>query len=399
LINNYLKFTKNYQRINNMTETAQNNRDQLTRQINLSLSPIKSLLEDETVTDIIIMGHKTVISKRIGEQLKKEEACWETENDLITACSQVGRNMKRPISIDQPLLDARLPDGSRINIVFPPCHNEDGPCVTIRKFPKDRLTADKLLKIGSIDQAGLEILQASIAMGKNILVSGGTGSGKTTLLNILASFISRTDRVISIEDSRELSLNHPLWSALETKQKLYDADQEIDLPRLVVNALRMFPRWLILGEVRGPEAWDLMRAFNTGHSGLATIHANDVRGALMALENLSMSAVDMRVEPLREYISRAVNIVIQIVRFPDDSRRIVDISEIAGLDNGGSVPTYHLNRLHFFNVINYTNGKVVGIFQKDKKPSFRTEMVNFNIPGPAWWNDTKPGYEKNQEVK
>ncbi|MFH2136213.1 MAG: ATPase, T2SS/T4P/T4SS family [Patescibacteria group bacterium] len=371
--------------------------DQLTRQITLSLAPIKSLLEDEAVTDIIILGYQNVIAKRIGEQLQKVDAKWESESDLITACSQVGRNMKRPISQDQPLLDARLPDGSRINIVFPPCHNADGPCVTIRKFPKDRLTADKILEKGSIDKTGLEILQAAIAGGKNILVSGGTGSGKTTLLNILASFISRTDRVISIEDSRELGLNHPLWSALETKQKLYEEDQEVDLPRLVVNALRMFPRWLILGEVRGPEAWDLMRAFNTGHSGLATIHANDVRGALMALENLSMTAVDMRVEPLREYISRAISMVVQIVRFPDDTRRVVDISEIAGLDQSSAVPTYRLNRLHYFAVQGYDNGRVLGDFRVDTKPSFRQELRNYNIAVPAWWEETKAGYRQKLE--
>lgn len=366
--------------------------DQLTRQITLSLAPIKHILEDEAVTDIIIMGHRTVIAKRVGEELKQIEARWESEEDLVTACSQVGRNMKRPISQDQPLLDARLPDGSRINIVFPPCHNSDGPCVTIRKFPKDRLTAEKLLEKNSIDKVGLEILQAAIAGGKNILVSGGTGSGKTTLLNILASFISRTDRVISIEDSRELGLNHPLWSALETKQKLYDDDQEIDLARLVVNALRMFPRWLILGEVRGPEAWDLMRAFNTGHSGLATIHANDVRGALMALENLSMTAVDMRVEPLREYISRAINVVVQIVRFPDDSRKIVDISEVAGLE-AGAIPAYRMNRLHYYDVKGYVGGKVIGEFRMDKKPSFRHELRNFNVAVPSWWDETKAGHK------
>jgi len=364
--------------------------DQLTRQITLSLAPIKHILEDEAVTDIIIMGHRTVIAKRVGEELRQIEARWESEEDLVTACSQVGRNMKRPISQDQPLLDARLPDGSRINIVFPPCHNSDGPCVTIRKFPKDRLTAGKLLQKMSTDKNGIEILQAAISGGKNILISGGTGSGKTTLLNILASFISRSDRVISIEDSRELGLDHPLWSALETKQKLYNEDQEIDLARLVVNALRMFPRWLILGEVRGPEAWDLMRAFNTGHSGLATIHANDVRGALMALENLSMTAVDMRVEPLREYISRAINVVVQIVRFPDDSRKIVDISEVAGLE-AGAIPTYRMNRLHYFDVKGYSEGKVIGDFRMDKKPSFRQELRNFNIAVPAWWDETKAG--------
>jgi len=377
--------------------TEQN--DQLTRQINISLSPIKHLLEDEAVTDIIIMGHRTVYSKRIGEELSQVTVSWESEADLVTACSQVGRNMRRPINHDQPLLDARLPDGSRINIVFPPCHNMEGPCVSIRKFPADRLTAEKIMKAGSIDQQGLDVLQTAIRAGKNILISGGTGSGKTTLLNILASFIPKSDRVISIEDSRELSLNHPLWSALETKQKLYGDDLEIGLDRLVVNALRMFPRWIILGEVRGPEAWDLMRAFNTGHSGLATIHANDVRGALMALENLSMAAVDMRVEPLREYISRAVNIVVQVVRFPDDSRKIVDITELAGLHYNGSIPTYNLIRLHCFEVKSYKNNRVVGEFRLDKKPSFRKELSNYNIFGPAGWDDTNPGLKTVNESR
>lgn len=369
----------------------QDNRQQLIRQINISLSPIKHLLEDEAVTDIIIMGHQTVYAKRIGEELGQINAGWESESDLVTACSQVGRNMRRPINHDQPLLDARLPDGSRINIVFPPCHNMNGPCVTIRKFPADRLTAEKILSAGSIDAQGLEVLQAAISAGKNILVSGGTGSGKTTLLNILASFIPKSDRVISIEDSRELNLFHPLWSALETKQRLYGDDQEIGLDRLVVNALRMFPRWIILGEVRGPEAWDLMRAFNTGHSGLATIHANDVRGALMALENLSMAAVDMRVEPLREYISRAVNIVIQVVRFPDDSRKIIDITEVAGLQHNGAVPSYKLIRLHCFEVKGYSENRVIGEFRLDEKPSFRRELANYNIAGPAGWDETNPG--------
>lgn len=386
-----------------MNEQTQIDNNQLTKQITLSLSPIKEHLEDDGVTDIIVLGYKNIVIKKVGQGLKLVNARWESEMDLVTACYQVGRNMKRPISQDHPLLDARLPDGSRINIVFMPCHNYGGPCVSIRKFPKERLNVERLLEKNSIDKLGLEIFKAAIGAGKNILISGGTGSGKTTLLNVLASFIPRDDRVISIEDSRELNLDHPFWSALETKQKLYESDIEIGMARLVVNALRMFPRWIILGEVRGPEAWDLMRAFNTGHSGMSTIHANDVSGALYALENLSMSAVDMRIEPLREYISRAIHVVVQIVRFPDDSRRVVDISEIAGLENGDLVPTYRLNRLYYYNVKRYDAGQVIGEFCMDKKPTFRSEMKNYNLEIPKYWEDTssgtKPFMAKEKEVK
>ena len=362
--------------------------EQIKRQIYLSLSPIRELLEDDEVTDIVVMGYRSIIAKRVGScGLQPVDTSWEAEQDLITACSQVGRSMHRPISSEQPLLDARLPDGSRINIVFPPCHTQDGPCVSIRKFPKNRLTADRLLANGTIDKTGLEILQAAVGGGKNILVSGGTGSGKTTLLNMLASFIPKGDRVISIEDSRELQLEHPLWTALECRQKLYETDVEIGLARLTVNALRMFPRWIILGEVRGPEAYELMRAFNTGHSGMATIHANDVAGALYALETLSMAAVDAGVEHLRQYISRAVQVVVQITRFPDDTRRVVDISEIAGLDDG----QYRLNRLYSFNVQEFEAGRVVGEFRADQKPTFRKELRGFGLAMPDFWDETKNG--------
>ena len=371
-----------------MTPQVQSEAEQLKRQIYLSLSPIRDLLEDDSVTDIVIMGYRNVVAKRVGSGgLQKISTGWETEQDLVTACSQVGRSMHRPISSEQPLLDARLPDGSRINIVFPPCHMMEGPCISIRKFPKNRLTAEKLLEKGSIDQTGLEVLRAAVEGGKNLLISGGTGSGKTTLLNVLASYIPKGDRVISIEDSRELQLEHPLWSALECRQKLYETDVEIGLARLTVNALRMFPRWIILGEVRGPEAYELMRAFNTGHSGMATIHANDVAGALYALETLSMAAVDTRVEHLRQYISRAVQVVVQIARFPDDTRRVVDVTEIAGLDEG----MYQLNRLYWYDVQEFTAGRVVGEFRADHMPTFRRELRAFGAAMPQSWDETNAG--------
>jgi pilus assembly protein CpaF len=368
-------------------------------QLKISLNPIRDLFEDEKITDIFIYGPEKVFVKKsgvAGQQMAKnkkgEKIKWASKEDLEIATSQIARFMKRKLDKTNPILDARLPDGSRVNIVRDPVFAA-GACISIRIFPKQRLNAEKLLHYQSIDKQGLDILKSLVKLGKNILISGGTGTGKTTLLNILCGFISKRDIIVTVEDSREISLEHPFWAALESKHKLHDTDKAVELKDLVINALRMFPKWIILGEVRGIEALHMVRAFNTGHAGMGTIHANSGYDALLALENLILQAGEMRVDAVRQMVCRAIDIVVQIVRFPDDSRKIVEISEVTGLDHSVTtmLPTYNLNTLYSYKLSGYFNNKISGTFLTGGKPTFLNDfkyIPNKEIPS-SWVEEDK----------
>ena len=362
-------------------------------QLKLSLNPIKHLLEDETITDIFIYGHDKIFFKKQGSSLQfatteeGEKITWTSKEDLEITANQIARFMKRKLDKNNPILDARLPDGSRVNIVKDPVFS-GGACISIRIFPKKRLTADDLINLESISPEGIKILKGLIKAGKNILISGGTGTGKTTLLNILCSFIDKREIIVTIEDSREIQIDdHPFWAALESKHKMHEGDTPIELKDLVKNALRMFPRWIILGEVRGEEAVQMIRAFNTGHFGMGTIHANSAYDALLALENLVLQAVDMRVDAVRQMVSRAIDVVVQIVRFPDDKRRISEIVEVTGLDHSITtmLPTYKLNPLYVFNLKGYEQGKSKGDFVIKNKPEFLKDKHFFDADFPEEW--------------
>jgi pilus assembly protein CpaF len=357
--------------------------------LKLSLSPIAGLLDDPEITDIMVYGSRNVYVRGRHSGFCRVEASWLSDADLMTAAKTIGRQMSRRLDQRQPILDARLPDQSRVNIIIEPCYNR-GACIAIRKFPAERFTWTDLVDFGSIDSKGVQIIQAMVHLGKNTLISGGTGSGKTTLLNCLCSFIHDTDIVVTVEDSREISIPNELWVALETKHAISPEDREVTLRDLVRNSLRMNPRWIIVGEVRGAEVLDLVRAFNTGHYGAGTVHANSTYDALLALESLILqSGLDVSARAVKELVARAIAIVIQVSQLPDHSRKVVEIVEVEGLDYERSIdfPPYKLRPLYRFQFSHYNqNEKACGDFIVTQAPSWLADLKL--IPGlqvPDFW--------------
>ena len=342
--------------------------------LKLSLSPIAAWLDDPEVSDILVYGSRNVYVRRRGTGFEGVRASWLSDADLMTAAKTVGRQMARRLDSREPILDARLPDKSRVSIIVDPCYNR-GACIAIRKFPEQHFTWQDLLDFGTIDQTGIGILESLVCLGKNILISGGTGSGKTTLLNCLCSFIPAKDVVVTVEDAREISLSNELWVALETKHAVDTEDRDVTLRDLVRTSLRMNPRWIIVGEVRGPEALDLVRAFNTGHCGAGTIHANSGYDSLLALETLILqSGLDIPARGIKEMVSRAIHVVVQMDQLPDHSRRLVEIAEVEGLDyeSSASFPCYKLRQLYQF--------------EPDENPS---RAGRFTVcESPSWLSDS-----------
>ncbi len=345
--------------------------------LKLSLSPISDLLEDPDVTDILVYGSRNVYVRRRGTGFISASASWLSDADLMTAAKTVGRQMARRLDAREPILDARLPDKSRVSIVVDPCYDR-GACIAIRKFPEYHFRWEDLIGFGSVDEFGVEIMKAVVGMGKNVLISGGTGSGKTTLLNCLCSLIPAGDIVVTVEDAREIALSNELWVALETKRALDDEDRDVTLRDLVRTSLRMNPRWIIVGEVRGPEALDLVRAFNTGHSGAGTIHSNSPYDALLALEALILpSGLDIPARAIKEMVSRAIHVVVQVGQLHDHSRRLMEIAEVEGLDydRSASFPTYKLRQLYRFDLTpGPTDVQVTSRFSVCERPSWLPQM-------------------------
>ncbi len=343
--------------------------------LKLSLSPIAAWLDDPEVSDILVYGSRHVYVRRRGSGFTGVSASWLSDADLMTAAKTVGRQMARRLDSREPILDARLPDKSRVSIIVDPCYNR-GACIAIRKFPEQHFTWQDLLGFGTIDDTGISILEALVRLGKNLLISGGTGSGKTTLLNCLCSFIPANDIVVTVEDAREIALSNELWVALETKHALDTEDRDVTLRDLVRTSLRMNPRWIIVGEVRGPEALDLVRAFNTGHCGAGTIHANSGYDSLLALETLILqSGLDIPARGIKEMVSRAIHAVVQMSQLPDHSRRLIEIAEVEGLDyeSSASFPCYKLRRLYQFETTGHGLDESHGRFTVCENPTWMRE--------------------------
>ncbi len=339
-------------------------------QIGVVLAPINDLIIDPNVTDIFVYGKDKIFSKRFGESIKLENLSWKEDIDLTVACNTIAQYFKKKLNFDYPILDGRLQDGSRINILIQPVYSE-GACISIRKFPFRKLSFSDLNNFGSIDENGVSILEAIVKLGKRIIISGGTGTGKTTLLNLLCSLINEDDIVVTIEDARELSLKHTFWAPLESKKAYYEDDTVISLRDLVITSLRMFPRWIVLGEVRSGEVFDLMRAFNSGHSGMSSLHANSCEDALFALENMFLQGMEMRIEAVRQVISRGVDVVVQLTRFPDSKIRVTDISEIEGIEYINGMPQYKINTLYKYKLEKIgKDGNTNGKFELKNRPKF-----------------------------
>jgi pilus assembly protein CpaF len=296
------------------------------------LGPLEPLLADRTISDILVNGHRHVYIERYGK-LERADAAFRDDSHLLQIIDRIVSRIGRRIDESSPMVDARLPDGSRVNAIIPPLAL-DGPVLSIRRFGVDPLQIGDLLGFGTLTPPMAEFLDACVKSRLNILVSGGTGAGKTTLLNCLSSFIPAGERLVTIEDSAELKLQQPHVVRLETRPPNIEGRGEVTQRALLRNALRMRPDRIIVGEVRGDEAVDMLQAMNTGHDGsLTTIHANGPRDALARLETMiAMASVRISDKAVRQQISSGINLVIQVTRLGDGTRKAASISEINGME-------------------------------------------------------------------
>ena len=298
----------------------------------LGLGPLEPLMADPTISDILVNTHQQVYVERFGK-LEITDVCFSDEAHLMKTIDKIVSRVGRRVDESSPLVDARLPDGSRVNVIIPPLAI-DGPLMSIRRFAVKPLTMDDFLQYQSLTPAMAQVVEGLVKAKINMIISGGTGSGKTTLLNVLSGFIGAAERIVTIEDTAELQLQQPHVVRLETRPPNAQGKDEITQRALVHNALRMRPDRIILGEVRGAEAVDMLQAMNTGHEGsMATIHANSPRDALIRLENMiSMSDMNLPQKAARQQISSAITVVVQIARLSDGKRKMVSIQEISGME-------------------------------------------------------------------
>ena len=298
----------------------------------LGLGPLEPLLQDPTVSDILVNNYHTVFIERRGK-LEETNIRFKDDGHLLKIINKIVSNVGRRIDESCPMVDARLPDGSRVNAIIPPLAL-DGPVLSIRRFAVDPLKTEDLLKLGTITPEMARLLQGAVAARLNILISGGTGAGKTTLLNVLSGFIPDDERIVTIEDSAELQLQQRHVVRLETRPPNIEGQGRIAQRDLVRNSLRMRPDRIIVGEVRGEEALDMLQAMNTGHDGsLTTVHANSSRDALSRLETMiAMAGLNLSDKAMRQQIASALHIVIQTSRLSDGCRKLMSLSEITGME-------------------------------------------------------------------
>ena len=296
--------------------------------------PISELLDDKSITEIMVNGINEIYIEIDGKVIRDESVSFINEDHIIRTIQRMIQPLGRTIDTSNPMVDARLADGSRLNAVIPPL-SLNGPILTIRKFKDELANIDDFLRSGALTPYMARFLEACVKAKLNIIISGGTGSGKTTLLNVLSSFINHDERIITIEDAAELKLKQKHVISLETRLTNYEGQGEVTIRDLVINSLRMRPDRIIVGEVRGKEAFDMLQAMNTGHSGsLTTMHANSPIDALNRLETMIlMAGMEIPIKALREYIENAINIVVHIERLADGRRKITSICEIVGFDD------------------------------------------------------------------
>jgi pilus assembly protein CpaF len=296
------------------------------------LGPLEPLLADPTISDILVNTHKRVYVERKGI-LEMTSIQFRDDIHLMGIIDRIVSAVGRRVDESSPMVDARLADGSRVNAIIPPLA-VDGPCLSIRRFGRDPLTADDLLQNNSLTPSMLELLRGCVKARLNILVSGGTGAGKTTFLNVLSSYISNRERIVTVEDAAELQLHQDHVVRLETRPANIEGKGAVQQRQLVINSLRMRPDRIIVGEVRGEEALDMLQAMNTGHDGsLTTIHANTPRDALSRLETMvAMGSLNIPENALRRQIASAIDVVVQVSRLSDGTRKVISLAEITGME-------------------------------------------------------------------
>ncbi|MFQ5621809.1 MAG: CpaF family protein [Paracoccaceae bacterium] len=353
------------------------------------LGPLEPLLKDETVNDILVNGSQQIFVERSGK-LEMTDVKFKDEKHLLRVIDKIVSAVGRRVDESSPYVDARLADGSRFNAMVPPCA-VDGSLVSIRKFTKDKLSIEELLEFEAFNEAMAAYLQAAVATRLNIIVSGGTGSGKTTTLNALSSFIDDSERIVTIEDTAELQLQQVHVGRMESRPANVEGRGAVTQRDLLRNALRMRPDRIIVGETRGDEVIDMLQAMNTGHDGsMTTIHANSARDAVSRLENMiAMSGVDMPLKATRAQISSAVNLIVQVSRLQDGSRRMLSITEITGME-GEIISMQEVFKFRRDSVDD--DGRIVGEFVPTglrSKFSDRFKQWGYELP-TSIYTETRP---------
>ena len=305
----------------------------------LGYGPIQPLLDDPTITEVMVNGPRQVYVERKGK-LVKTNVSFDDESHIMRIIERIVLPLGRRVDADSPTVDARLPDGSRVNAVIPPVAI-DGPNITIRKFGREKLTVEQMIEYGTLTKYMADFLSACVMARLNIVISGGTGSGKTTLLNVLSSYIPEDERIVTIEDAAELRLDQDHVIRLESKTASVEGKGVVSIRDLVRNSLRMRPDRIVVGECRGGEALDMLQAMNTGHDGsLTTIHANSARDALSRMETLTlMAGMDLPLRVVREQIASAVDLIVHQSRLKDGTRKVTAITEVAGMEGDTIVMT------------------------------------------------------------
>ena len=323
------------------------------------LDVLQELLDDKTITEIMVNGTEDIFIERSGAVIR-QDMCFDTREKLDDVVQKIAAGSNRIINEASPIVDARLKDGSRVNMILPPIAI-NGPIITIRKFPQEVMTIDKLISFGSLTVEAAEFLEKLVIAGYNIFVSGGTGSGKTTFLNALSHYIPQDQRVITIEDSAELQIKTiPNLVSLEVRNANVEGKNEITIRDLIKSSLRMRPDRIIVGEVRDAACIDMLQAMNTGHSGMSTGHANSPVDMLSRMETMVLLGADIPLLAVRRQIASAIDIIIQLSRFRDKSRKVVEITEVSGFENNEVV----LNPCFRFVEEGDKNGRVVGELKK-----------------------------------
>lgn len=352
--------------------------EQITAEI-LGFGPLQPLLEDDTITEIMVNGPKNVYVERKGK-IVRVPITFEGNDHVMRVIDRIVAPLGRRIDESSPYVDARLPDGSRVNAVIPPI-SLVGPTLTIRKFSKNPITVEQLISYGSITPEAVEFLKACVIARLNIIISGGTGSGKTTLLNVLSGFIPSDERILTIENAAELQLRQEHVVTLESRPANIEGRGEITIRDLVINALRMRPERIIVGECRGAETLDMLQAMNTGHDGsMTTAHANSPRDALSRIETMClMAGMDLPVRAIREQVSSAVDLIVHQERMRDGSRKVTHITEVSGME--GDVIT--MTDLFVFEQTGLEAGKVIGRLRPTGlRPKFidKIEAAGIHLP-------------------